>query len=165
MLHNIRVLLSGMRILLPFAAFGIVIVVAVAVVDGLMDGDAATAIMRGAYRSSARTIGYAVAFSGMFVCTEFMRDYLRHASGSPLYHWPSTVMRAALRLGFVVAVLWCLGSLVGDALRGLWGLDWEAGKTVRAAMRSAAIGALVGVGAVVLEAMTMSRADSRADAG
>ncbi len=131
--------------------------VGVAVISGVTDGKSAAMIGQRAYRSFAGAVGTILSAMAFVVCLEVMRDYLRCTSRSPLHHWPSTVIRTAIRMGLVVAVLWCAGYLIGELLRGVWDGKWLVEKMLRGAIRSAAIGALVGVGVVALEAMTMDR--------
>ncbi|CAN5304258.1 hypothetical protein BH09GEM1_BH09GEM1_42240 [soil metagenome] len=156
-LPTLRLLAKGMRILLPYGSVFMTVVVGISIMSGLTDGNAAAVIGRSAYRSFAGTVGTMVSLLAFFVCVEVMRDYLRHASSSPLYHWPSTVIRTAIGVGVLVAVLWCAGYLIGELLRGVWDGKWLVEQMLRGSIRSAAIGALLGAGAVALEAMTMDR--------
>ena len=132
-------------------------IVGVTIVSGVTDGNTAAVIGRRAYRSFAGAVGTVVSLMAFFVSLEFMRDFLRRASSSPLFHWRSTVIRTAIRFGALAAVLWCAGYVLGELLRGFWDGKWFADKMLRGAIRSAGIGALVGIAAVALEVMTMDR--------
>lgn len=160
-MHNrfrkVPLLIARMRALLPYALLGILFLVGVTVVTSVTDGDAAAKILRRAFRSFAGAIGTMASLMAFLVSVEFMRDYMRNASGSPLFHWPSTVVRTAIRMALLVAVLWCGGYLIGELLRGFSDGSWLTDKMLRGAMRSAGIGALLGAGAVGLETMTMDR--------
>lgn len=168
-MHNrfrkVPLLIARMRALLPYALLGILFLVGVTVVTSVTDGDAAAKIVRRAFRSFAGAIGSMASLMAFLVSVEFMRDYLRKASGSPLYHWPSTVGRSAIRMTIVVAVLWCGGYLIGELLRGLSDGTWLADKMLRGAIRSAGIGALLGAGAVALEVLSTNRSAKEGNPG
>lgn len=133
----------------------------VSLVGAIMDGKPALEVARRTYRATADGVGFMIWIGGFFMGLELMRERLRREFAYRFPRWWPAVAAIAVASGVGMAGLGFVSDIAGEALRGVWGWQWDAQKMLRGALRMAPIGALLGVGFACYEAYSMSRPAAR----